>query len=116
LPVSTRLDPQIDLVAGPDVARAVYFIAAEVLTNAAKHSGASAVQLTAEALGGATPRLRIGIADDGAGGAAFVPGHGLCGLRERVRGLRGTLTVESPPGGPTRVAAIVPASMDGVTG
>ncbi|WP_211223192.1 sensor histidine kinase [Propionicicella superfundia] len=116
LPVAVRLDPAIDEVVAPDVARAVYFIVAEVLTNTAKHAGASRAEVTAEVTGGAAPRLRIGIADDGRGGAAFLPGHGLSGLQERLRGLRGSLTVESPPGGPTRIDAVVPASADASPG
>jgi len=37
-----------------------------------------------------------------------VDGHGLAGLRERLAGLRGQLTIESPEGGPTRVEVTVP--------
>lgn len=35
-------------------------------------------------------------------------GHGLRGLEERVRGLRGELVVDSPTGGPTRIGAHIP--------
>ncbi|MGH1548572.1 hypothetical protein ACRAWB_05100 [Leifsonia poae] len=38
----------------------------------------------------------------------LVAGHGLSGLQERVRGLRGELVVESPAGGPTRIGARIP--------
>ena len=48
------------------------------------------------------------VTDDGHGGANLVDGHGLAGLSERVHGLRGQLTVESPEGGPTRVEVTVP--------
>jgi len=50
----------------------------------------------------------VSVTDDGRGGATFTEGHGLTGLQERLHGLRGTLTVESPPGGPTRVDVVVP--------
>ncbi len=39
-----------------------------------------------------------------------VPGGGLAGLAGRVEALDGTLTVESPPGGPTLVRAEVPVA------
>ena len=41
-------------------------------------------------------------------GAAYAPGHGLEGLRERIAGLRGMLVVDSPAGGPTSVGAHIP--------
>ena len=46
--------------------------------------------------------------DAGPGGAAIVGGRGLAGMRERLRAFGGDLTVTSPPGGPTTVAARLP--------
>ena len=48
------------------------------------------------------------VTDNGHGGAAPTPGHGLAGLDERVRGLRGMLVIDSPAGGPTTIGAHVP--------
>ena len=42
------------------------------------------------------------------GGADPERGSGLIGLTQRVRALDGTLTVSSPPGGPTTVRAEIP--------
>jgi signal transduction histidine kinase len=52
----------------------------------------------------------VEVRDDGPGGATFVPGGGLAGLRDRVQGLDGQMDVLSPAGGPTtlRVALPVP--------
>ena len=75
------------------------------MANAAKHSGATLVVVTV-ANGGGT--LSVAVADDGRGGAAAVPGHGLAGLEERMRGLGGTLEVESPVDGGTIVSAYLP--------
>ncbi|HEY3339001.1 MAG TPA: sensor domain-containing protein [Propionicimonas sp.] len=108
LRVGTDLDTGLDASVPPEVARAIYFVVAELLTNAAKHSRASRATLSARIHGADPARLRVAVTDDGRGGAALSEGHGLAGLQERLHGLRGTLTVESPPGGPTRVDVVVP--------
>ncbi len=108
LAVTTTLDPAIDELVEPEVARALYFVVAELLTNAAKHSGATTASVTTNVRYDEPVRLRLVVSDDGRGGATVVPGHGLAGLMERVAGHRGTLTVESPDGGPTRVELTVP--------
>jgi signal transduction histidine kinase len=86
--------------------RAAYFVVAEALANVAKHAGASRceVRLRAE-----EPGLVVEIWDDGTGGALIVPSGGLAGLAGRVEALDGTLSVESPDGGPTVVRAFIPA-------
>jgi len=93
----------------PPLERAAYFIAAELTANAVKHSGAGHVALRLgeerDARGGT---LVITVEDDGRGGAVMVPGHGLEGLSERLRGLGGDLAVSSPAGGPTTAVARIP--------
>lgn len=82
-----------------------YFVVAEAITNVTKHASASAasVKITDDGT-----LLRVLIEDDGKGGAMIEPGGGLAGLTARVAAVDGTLTVTSPPGGPTRVAAVLP--------
>jgi signal transduction histidine kinase len=53
--------------------------------------------------------LQIAVLVDGIGNAA-AHGHGLVGLRYRVTALGGQLTIESPPGGGTLVAATLPVA------
>jgi signal transduction histidine kinase len=53
-------------------------------------------------------RLLVVIADDGGGGAQLEVGGGLAGLEARLGSIDGTFTVSSPPGGPTRVEAVIP--------
>jgi signal transduction histidine kinase len=111
LPVGVDIDPAVDSAVSPEVARTVYFIVAELLTNAVKHSGASAATLKASvrpASGTDPAMLDVWVVDNGSGGAEFRSGHGLEGLRDRVAGLRGSLVVDSAPGGPTTVGAHVP--------
>jgi signal transduction histidine kinase len=91
-----------------EIERNAYFIAAEALTNVAKHAEATTASVTVSLDGG----LRLVIADDGRGGAVTVEGHGLAGLAERVHGLGGTLEVTSPEGGPTTVTALLPLPVE----
>jgi len=92
----------------PDaVERAAYFVVAESLANVAKHASATRceVRCRAEESG-----LVVETWDDGDGGAQIVPGGGLAGLVGRVEALDGSLTVESPTGGPTTVRAEIPVA------
>ncbi len=86
------------------VLAASYFFASEAIANAAKHApGASVtVLLTTDS------HLRVSVVDTGPGGAVLRPGHGLAGMRERLAAFGGGLTISSPPGGPTQVAASLP--------
>jgi signal transduction histidine kinase len=109
LPEGTDLPTELE--------RNAYFIAAEGLTNAVKHSGGSAIDLRIDLR--RVPDdldqtwLDITVTDDGRGGAAAVPGHGLAGLQERVLGQGGTLEITSPAGGPTVVTAHLPVTFAG---
>jgi signal transduction histidine kinase len=81
-----------------------YFVVAEALTNVAKHSGAGRAEVTARVEDGT---LRVRVRDDGVGGARPY-GSGLVGLVDRLAAIDGRLSVESPVGGGTLVAAAVP--------
>lgn len=89
----------------PDqVETAAYFVVAEALANIAKHAGASSTQVV---LDRAADTLLVEVRDDGAGGAD-PRGTGIDGLRKRVEALDGTLSLSSPPGGPTTLRAELP--------
>ncbi|GAA4266842.1 sensor histidine kinase [Frondihabitans peucedani] len=94
-----------------EIERNAYFIAAELLTNVAKHSGAGRAELilSAPVLGGSR-ELVVVVTDDGAGGATVSDGHGLAGIEQRLTGLGGTLELRSPAGGPTHVAVRIPVT------
>ena len=85
----------------------------EALANVEAHSGASAVRVTVSA---GADELRAEIVDDGRGfevertlvEAARGGRLGLVGMSERTHLLAGRLDVESKPGGPTRVSAVIP--------
>ena len=82
-----------------------YFVVAESLTNTAKHAHASAVRVSALQVDG---HLQVEVLDDGIGGADMEGGSGLQGLADRVVALDGSLQIFSPPGGGTRVVAVIP--------
>ncbi|MEW9551513.1 sensor histidine kinase [Nonomuraea sp. NPDC050783] len=81
-----------------------YFVASEAVTNAAKHSGATAVTVEVREHG---TMIAVNVHDDGMGGADPA-GGGLSGLARRVAALDGGFTVTSPPGGPTVIRAELP--------
>ncbi|SDI00721.1 Signal transduction histidine kinase [Sinosporangium album] len=87
------------------IENAVYFVAAESLTNIAKHSRA---EMAAVSLSRTGDGLLLTIGDDGVGGAHVAKGHGLSGLADRLRAVDGEFAVQSPVGGPTMVIAEVP--------
>ncbi len=96
-PVIGRLDAAVESTA--------YFVVAEALTNVAKHSNASEVQVSVErnAVG-----LLVTVSDDGVGGASLAKGHGLAGLDDRVKAAGGVMAVDSPEGEGTRLTAALP--------
>ncbi len=104
VPVELAVDLPEERLA-PVVENTAYFVVSEALANVAKHSDASLCRVVVGRDGGV---LRVVVEDDGAGGAVAAPGHGLAGLADRLRATDGTLTVDSPRGGPTRLTAQVP--------
>ncbi|WP_342660873.1 hypothetical protein Rruber_01451 [Rhodococcus ruber] len=84
---------------------AAYFIAAEAVANATKHSGATHIEIDLRRDGG---MLRMVVTDDGCGGATLTAGGGLSGLSDRAAALGGVLGVHSPPGGGTTLTLSLP--------
>lgn len=110
VPVILEIELPTDAALPAPIERNVYFVAAELLANAAKHAGASAIRLRVSTrdTGETGQWLDLWVIDNGRGGAALAPGHGLAGLEERVTGLRGMFVIDSPVGGPTTIGAHVP--------
>ena len=102
IPTTVTVEPA-GLIA-PAVESAAYFVVAEALTNAVKHSRAT--RLTVEVVRDGD-LLVVQVGDDGLGGADPA-GGGLTGLRKRVEALDGALRIASPPGGPTLLHAEIP--------
>jgi PAS domain S-box-containing protein len=82
-----------------------YYIVSEAMTNVAKHAAARRAQVSVRREGDV---LRCEVSDDGRGGADASGGTGILGLRDRAEAAGGTLSVVSPPGRGTVVAAALP--------
>jgi signal transduction histidine kinase len=85
-----------------------YFMVSEALANASKHARASVIDVAVRHADGI---LTVEVTDDGTGGAAFAKGSGLRGLQDRVAALGGTLSLESPSGGGTRLTVEIPCAL-----
>jgi signal transduction histidine kinase len=91
-----------------ETAVAAYYVCAEALANVAKHAGGAGARVEVVPAGAG---IRVVVADDGPGGADPARGSGLRGLADRVEALGGTLHIDSPPGGGTRLTAeLAPAA------
>jgi signal transduction histidine kinase len=89
---------------------AAYYVAAEALTNAAKHAEASEVIVTVT---DDAEVLNLQVRDNGIGGADFGNGSGLIGLKDRVEALGGQLAMSSPVGDGTSLTATIPLHQAG---
>jgi PAS domain S-box-containing protein len=104
-PLRVQLELQLGGRLPEQVEVAAYYVVSEALTNAAKHSQASLVTVE---LSSDEDTVRLGILDDGVGGADSRLGTGLVGLSDRIETLGGKLTVASPPGEGTAIRAEFP--------
>ncbi|MFG2096159.1 sensor histidine kinase [Streptomyces sp. NPDC048612] len=105
VPLETETVVGLSDRADPAIESAVYFTVGELLANVTKHARARRVRVELWVDDG---QLTGAVCDDGCGGADPVAGSGLSGLRARLAPFDGVLTVDSPPGGPTRVEFALP--------
>ena len=103
IPVELSIDVPGRLV--DTVEFCAYYLVAESVANANKHSGAARIEVRARVV---EDLLEVVVADDGCGGAAASPGSGLEGLADRVGALGGQLVIDSAPAYGTTVTAHLP--------
>lgn len=106
--IPVTLDVRVPRRCSRPAEAAVYFVIAEALTNAAKHSRATGCRVHVRLRDDGTLWARV--EDDGLGGARIVPGGGLDGIVNRVTAAGGTARIDSPQGGPTTVEVSVPCA------
>jgi two-component system NarL family sensor kinase len=113
---AARMGAEITVAVDPEAIghhdELIVVLARELLANAAKHSGATHVDVTVAA---DHERVELAVSDDGDGfdpsrrEAALLDGHvGLASSEHRVRSAGGELVVASRPGGGTTVRALLP--------
>ena len=90
------------------VESAAYFAASELLANVSKHAEARQTWVDIRYTDG---MLRIGVTDNGHGGAEPARGTGLRGIERRLAAFDGVLAISSPPGGPTAVTMEIPCAL-----
>jgi signal transduction histidine kinase len=106
-----RIDLASDLDGRPPapVESAAYFAISELLANVSKHARARQAWIDIRHTEG---MLRIGVTDNGHGGAIDpARGTGLRGIERRLAAFDGVLAISSPPGGPTAVTMEIPCAL-----
>jgi signal transduction histidine kinase len=105
-PLRARVASDLPCRLPAPVESAAYFAVSELLANVAKHAAATQAWIDIRYTDGT---LRVGVSDDGRGGADPARGTGLHGIERRVAAFDGVLAVHSPPGGPTAVTMEIPS-------
>jgi signal transduction histidine kinase len=113
-PLPVRLRVSVPDRCPPSIEAVAYFVVSEALTNVVKHAQASSAEVTVTGKG---DWLQIVVTDNGRGGARLAyggaggtisSGTGLLGLAQRAQAADGTLTLDSPVGGPTTLTVRLP--------
>jgi signal transduction histidine kinase len=107
-PVRVHVASDLDGRPPAPVEAAAYFTVSELLANISKHAHASQAWVDLRHQDG---MLRIGVSDDGTGGADPAHGSGLAGIARRLAAFDGVLALSSPPGGPTVVNVEIPCAL-----
>lgn len=102
--VSRRIERDLPALS-EDAELVVYRVAQEALTNVARHSHATAVELE---MGAADGTVVLRVCDDGVGLSGTEPRGGVQGMRERAMLVGARLTLDEGPVGGARVTLFVP--------
>jgi signal transduction histidine kinase len=97
------------------VAVDLYRIVQECLTNASRHGRPTEVNVRLDHRATRDPHVALTIEDDGGGDVSRMhtsQGHGILGIRERLAGLGGSLSIANAPRG-VRISALVPLGPGG---
>jgi signal transduction histidine kinase len=107
-PVRTHMSGSLAGRPPAPVESAAYFAVSELIANVAKHAGAHQVWIDIRHDDG---MLKVGVTDDGRGGASASDGSGLRGIERRLAAFDGIVAISSPVGGPTVVTMEIPCEL-----
>ncbi len=107
-PARIHLASDLDGRPPAPVESAAYFAISELLANVSKHAEARQTWID---IRHTDETLRIGVTDNGHGGAEPSGGSGLRGIERRLAVFDGVLAISSPPGGPTAVTMEIPCAL-----
>jgi signal transduction histidine kinase len=107
-PVRVQVAGELDARPPAPVESAAYFAVSELVANVAKHAAATEIWIDLRYTAG---MLRIGVRDDGQGGADPARGTGLRGIERRLSAFDGVLALTSPAGGPTVASMEIPCGL-----
>ncbi len=108
-PPRLSMEGLLDTDVSPQVADHVMAALTEMLSNAARHAHATRVEVALEAASG---EVVLTVTDNGRGIPADGRRSGLSNLEERARGLGGTLEIERPEEGGSRLVWRAPLDVD----
>jgi len=106
-PIPVQLDAEYSDRLPSHLEATLYFVTAEAITNAVKHSGGGRIQISLRRRSGI---VALDVCDDGKGGADLAAGTGLRGLSDRVAAVGGQLTVKSHHAGGTTIHSEIPCA------
>ena len=106
--VRLEMDPGLGGVL-PGLQLTAYRVVQEAVTNAIRHGAARQIDIGIRRDG---DRLTVEVVDDGTGGAVTAGGHGLSGMRERLRAYDGQLEAGPRAGGGWHVRATAPLDLE----
>ncbi|HEY7622635.1 MAG TPA: sensor domain-containing protein [Solirubrobacteraceae bacterium] len=104
-PAPAQAEVTVDERLPAPIESAAYFVVAEALTNVARYAQAERADVEVRRDG---DELLVLVADDGVGGVDVGSGSGLRGLQDRLAAVDGTLRIDSPHDGGTRLEARIP--------
>ena len=108
-PIPVTFDVAVDRRLPESAEVAAYYVVAEGLANAAKHSQASQVTVSVNT---DEANLCLCVQDNGIGGAHVGKGSGLIGLFDRVEALGGQIEIDCPAEGGTLLHATIPLELE----
>jgi signal transduction histidine kinase len=109
VPVAVESEVDVEERLPQPIEAAAYFVVAEALTNIVKYAHATKARIVVRRRADV---VTVIVDDDGAGGAKIGAGTGLRGLQDRLAALDGSLSIDSPDGGGTRLRARIPCGAD----